>query len=102
MGLNNSGEFKTNENGEKIPVKISDARQKVVFHTLRHTFASWLVQEGEALYTVAKLMGHTSLEMTQRYSHLAPELLQKAAKSLQGKLQKKSAKVTQFKKTGAS
>jgi len=47
--------------------------QKVVFHTLRHTFASWLVMEGVPLYTVSKLLGHASLAMTHRYAHLAPD-----------------------------
>lgn len=65
---------------------IADARQKVVFHTLRHTFASWLVQKGTPLYTVAELMGHTSLEMTKRYAHLAPDTVRKAAFSLSGML----------------
>ena len=65
---------------------ISDGRQKVVFHTLRHTFASWLVQKGTPLYTVAELMGHTSLEMTQRYAHLAPDTMRKAALGLSGML----------------
>ena len=65
---------------------ITDARQKVVFHTLRHTFASWLVQRGTPLYTVAELMGHTSLEMTKRYAHLAPDTMRKAAMGLSGVL----------------
>ena len=63
---------------------INDARQKVVFHTLRHTFASWLVQRGTPLYTVAELMGHTSLEMTKRYAHLAPDTMRQAALGLSG------------------
>lgn len=66
---------------------IVDARQRIVFHSLRHTFASWLVQGGTPLYTVAELMGHTSLDMTRRYSHLAPDSLRKAVMSLQGKLE---------------
>lgn len=60
---------------------IADKRDHVVFHSLRHTFASWLVQNGTALYTVSELLGHSSLEMTQRYSHLAPEVLKAAAAS---------------------
>ena len=86
LGFNDTGEFTTNEAGKKVPVKIQDDRQRVVFHTLRHTFASWLVQDGTPLYTVGELMGHTTLEMTRRYSHLAPSSLKEAALSLQGKL----------------
>ena len=63
---------------------VSDRRQKVVFHTLRHTFASWLVQMGIPLYTVSKLMGHSDLKMTMRYAHLAPETQRAAAMELEG------------------
>lgn len=52
---------------------IDDRRMKAVFHTLRHTFASWLVQRGVDIYTVQKLMGHKDIKMTMRYSHLAPQ-----------------------------
>ena len=61
---------------------ITDQRQKVVFHTLRHTYASWLVMNGVDLYTTQKLMGHKSNQMTQRYAHLAPGYLEKAVNSL--------------------
>jgi integrase len=65
---------------------LSDPRQKLVFHSLRHTYASWLVQAGEAIYTVRQLMGHSTLAMTERYSHLAPDHLRRAADRLEGKL----------------
>ena len=61
---------------------ISDSRRKVVFHTLRHTYASWLVMNGVDLYTTQKLMGHKSNQMTQRYAHLAPGYLEKAVNTL--------------------
>ena len=42
---------------------------------LRHTFASWLVQDGVPLDRVWRLLGHKSLTMTMRYAHLAPNQL---------------------------
>lgn len=42
----------------------------VCFHTLRHTHASWLAQQGASLLAIADSMGHKSLVMTRRYSHL--------------------------------
>lgn len=51
---------------------VSDRRNKVVFHTLRHTFASWLAMAGVDIYTIKELMGHSDIRMTQRYMHLAP------------------------------
>jgi integrase len=65
---------------------IKDDRMKVIFHTLRHTYASWLVQNGVDLYTVKELMGHSTLAMTERYAHLANENLKNAVKVLEGNL----------------
>lgn len=47
------------------------------FHDLRHDFGSNLVQRGVDIYSVAQLMGHKDIRMTQRYSHLSPEKLRK-------------------------
>ncbi len=58
--------------------KIDDPRNKVTFHTLRHTFASWAVMADTPLYVVAKALGHKTTVMTQRYAHLAPKSQKKA------------------------
>ena len=58
---------------------ITDRRHKVVFHTLRHTYCSWLAKSGVPLYTIGELVGHKSVEMTKRYSHLCPDAKQAAA-----------------------
>lgn len=64
---------------------VDDPRLRVCFHTLRHTFASWLVEGGVSLYEVKELMGHADFAMTQRYSHLSPEGLRAAVKILENK-----------------
>jgi site-specific recombinase XerD len=40
---------------------------------MRHTAASWLVQDGVPLYDVQALLGHESFATTQRYAHLASD-----------------------------
>lgn len=47
-----------------------DRRLRVVFHTLRHTYASWLALSGERELALAELLGHSSTAMTRRYTHL--------------------------------
>jgi integrase len=52
---------------------------EVRVHDLRHSFASFLVNAGCSLYEVQKILGHASVVMTQRYSHLSQDSLLRAA-----------------------
>jgi integrase len=59
-----------------------DRRQILTYHSLRHTTASWLIQKGESLYTVSKVLGHSDIRTTQRYAHLADEQVKSAVNAL--------------------
>lgn len=50
-----------------------DRKNRVVTHTLRHTFASHLAIKGTPIYTIQKLMNHKDITMTLRYAKLAPD-----------------------------
>jgi integrase len=90
--------FKDQKNGDKVKEisrtyrkianslfnkKVKDPRQRVTFHTLRHTFASWLALQGESLMTIRELLGHKSFAMTQRYAHLIPDEKKRATLNLE-------------------
>ncbi|HET7090460.1 MAG TPA: tyrosine-type recombinase/integrase [Anaerolineae bacterium] len=51
-------------------------------HDLRHSFASFLVNDGRTLYEVQALLGHSSSKVTERYAHLSTKTLQEAANSV--------------------
>ena len=69
--------------GLELNKGITDRRQKVTFHSLRHTFASWHAMAGTDIYTLKELLGHSVIQMTERYSHLAPGTLQNATRTLE-------------------
>lgn len=84
--------FPDKESGGKIKTKL---RRKLILlakqagidgltklHTLRHTFASHLVMQGVDLPTVKKLMGHSDIQTTMIYAHLAPDHLASAVEKL--------------------
>ena len=59
--------------------KIKDLTK---IHSLRHTYASHLVMKGVDLPTVQRLMGHSDIQTTMIYSHLAPDHLADAVEKL--------------------
>jgi integrase len=61
---------------------VTDVRYKVVFHSLRHSFASWAAEQGASIPVLMNLMGHKSVAMTMRYSHLSDSKLREAVNCL--------------------
>ncbi len=52
------------------------------WHDMRHHFASRLIMAGVSLYTIKDLLGHASIQMTERYSHLSPDHMAEAVARL--------------------
>ena len=60
---------------EKLHAVLEGAhlpKRYITFHGLRHTFASHWMMNGGSLFKLQKILGHQSIAMTERYSHLAP------------------------------
>ena len=64
-------------------------------HDLRHTFASHLVSSGVSLSAVGKLLGHSNVATTERYGHLADQVLRDATNVM-------GDKITSLKKNGGN
>lgn len=62
---------------------VEDRRERVVFHTLRRTFATWLLNQGTSIYHIQKLLGHASITTTTRYLDADSDTLQDAVMQLQ-------------------
>lgn len=58
--------------GFKNRERKGKTRGYIVFHDLRHTFASQWVMNGGDLFKLQRILGHKSIQMTLRYAHLAP------------------------------
>ena len=61
---------------------LKDAR----IHDLRHTFASTAVAAGQGLPMIGKLLGHTQVQTTARYAHLAADPVRTAAEEVSGQI----------------
>ena len=62
----------------KAYVRRCSLPESIHFHSLRHTGATWLIQQDVPLFTVQKILGHTSPSVTQIYSHLSDQNLRQA------------------------
>jgi integrase len=56
-------------------VRSAGLPDEIHFHSLRHTGATWLVQDGVSIYAIQKLLGHSNISITQVYSHLETDSL---------------------------
>jgi len=63
-------------------VKAAGLHAGVTFHTLRHTHASWLAAKGVTEAALARQLGHTSTQMTKRYSHFSDSHMLETAQRL--------------------
>jgi integrase len=54
-------------------VRVAQFDDRLYFHSLRHSLASWPVQGGATLYEVQRLLGHSSPKVTEIYAHLQPD-----------------------------
>jgi integrase len=69
---------------ERIRVWIATAgiNKDITFHCFRHTYATMLLEKGNDIYTVSKMLGHRDLKTTQIYAKIVDESKRKAANSI--------------------
>jgi integrase len=56
-------------------VRLAKLPERITFHSLRHTAASWMVQNGAPLPMVQAILGHSDASVTQKYAHHSPDAL---------------------------
>ena len=56
-------------------VRLAKLPERISFHNLRHTCTSWMVQRGVSLPIVRAVLGHSDVKVTQKYAHLAPDVM---------------------------
>lgn len=62
---------------ERSKISLPDGQMT---HVLRHTFASHFMMNGGNILTLQRILGHSTVTMTMRYAHLAPDHLQEAVR----------------------
>ena len=115
QGLVFRGKRGGHANANHVSGKFREAARKagldkrLHFHSLRHTFASLLVQNGVSLYQVQKLLGHSSARVTEVYAHLQNPLLHDVVNTINipspkspGSLATRTSEYTQSKNSPAN
>jgi integrase len=77
---------------------VTDKRDRVVFHSLRHGYASRMIQAGVDFYVVKELLGHSVIQMTERYSHINNGTLTDAVRQMEKIEKGKKDKVVKLRK----
>ena len=83
----------------KKAVRRAKLDDRIHFHTLRHSFASCLVQNGVSLYVVKELLGHQDITTTQIYAHIKSDNLIDAVKKLEPRVRKSNINKLRLLKT---
>jgi integrase len=82
----NSGWYLTDLQRPWRRIRSAAVLNEVRIHDLRHTFASGGLAVGEGLSMIGKLLGHTQVQTTARYAHLAADPLKQAADKIAERL----------------
>ena len=81
---------KSKLNGEYVSkrflhyVRLAKLPEGLSFHSLRHTYISWMIMQGVPVPVVQKLAGHADIKTTMGYAHLAPDALSSAVELVFG------------------
>jgi integrase len=76
-----------------------DKKSRLTFHSLRHTAATWALEQGADIYHVSKMLRHTTVRMTeQRYAHLSNDTIRNTADTIGSMLESNKSKMVSMEK----
>ena len=63
-------------------IEASGITKHITFHCFRHTYATLQLSNGTDIFTVSKMLGHTNVRTTQRYTKVVDEKKENAADAI--------------------